>query len=123
MGKREFQNEVLIDRVIVKADGFPTYHFACVVDDHLMGITHVLRGDDHVSNTPFQILIYEALGWTLPKFGHMPMILGPDKQAPEQAPRRHQRGGVPGPGHHPRGHGQLPGPAGLVPRRQRRRGA
>ncbi|MGD9547942.1 MAG: glutamate--tRNA ligase [Candidatus Krumholzibacteriia bacterium] len=78
--KREFQNTVLVDRVIVKADGFPTYQFACVVDDHLMGITHVLRGDDHVSNTPFQILIYQALGWPVPKFGHMPMILGPDRK-------------------------------------------
>jgi glutamyl-tRNA synthetase len=80
VGKREFQNEVLVDRVVVKADGFPTYQFACVVDDHTMGMTHVLRGDDHVSNTPFQLLIYEALGWTPPKFGHMPMILGPDKK-------------------------------------------
>ncbi len=80
VGKREFQNEVLVDRVIVKADGFPTYQFACVVDDHLMGITHVLRGDDHVSNTPFQLLVYQALGWTPPKFGHMPMILGPDRK-------------------------------------------
>jgi len=78
--KREFQNEVLVDRVIFKADGFPTYQFAVVVDDHLMGISHVLRGDDHVSNTPFQILIYQALGWKVPKFGHMPMILGPDKK-------------------------------------------
>jgi len=80
VGKREFQNAVLVDRVIVKADGFPTYQFACVVDDHLMGITHVLRGDDHVSNTPFQLLIYAAFGWTPPKFGHMPMILGPDRK-------------------------------------------
>ena len=80
VGKREFRNDVLVDRVIVKADGFPTYQFACVVDDHLMGITHVLRGDDHVSNTPFQILIYQALGWDVPKFGHMPMILGPDRK-------------------------------------------
>ncbi len=78
--KREFQNDVLVDRVIFKADGFPTYQFAVVVDDHLMGISHVLRGDDHVSNTPFQILIYNALGWKLPKFGHMPMILGPDRK-------------------------------------------
>ena len=78
--KREFPNEVLVDRVIMKVDGFPTYQFACVVDDHTMGMTHVLRGDDHVSNTPFQLLIYEALGWKPPKFGHMPMILGPDKK-------------------------------------------
>ena len=80
VGKREFQNDVLVDRVIFKADGFPTYQFAVVVDDHEMGISHVLRGDDHVSNTPFQILIYQALGWPVPKFGHMPMILGPDKK-------------------------------------------
>ncbi len=80
LDKLEFKNEVLVDRVIVKADGFPTYQFACVVDDHLMEISHVLRGDDHVSNTPFQILIYQALGWKPPKFGHMPMILGPDKK-------------------------------------------
>jgi len=69
-----------VDRVVFKADGFPTYQFAVVVDDHVMGISHVLRGDDHVSNTPFQILIYQALGWKPPKFGHMPMILGPDKK-------------------------------------------
>lgn len=80
VGKREFQNAVLSDRVVVKADGFPTYNFAAAVDDHAMGITHVLRGDDHVSNTPFQLLIYAALGWTPPKFGHMPMILGPDRK-------------------------------------------
>ncbi len=80
LDKLEFHNDVLVDRVIVKADGFPTYQFACVVDDHLMEISHVLRGDDHVSNTPFQILIYQALGWKPPKFGHMPMILGPDRK-------------------------------------------
>jgi len=80
VGKREFQNEVLVDRVVGKADGFPTYNFAVVVDDHEMGISHVLRGDDHVSNTPFQLLIYDALEWDRPKFGHMPMILGPDRK-------------------------------------------
>jgi glutamyl-tRNA synthetase len=79
-GKREFPNAGQVDRVIVKADGFPTYQFAVVVDDHLMAISHVLRGDDHLSNTPFQIMIYNALGWSLPKFGHMPMILGPDRK-------------------------------------------
>lgn len=78
--KREFPNDSLTDRVAVKQDGYPTYNFAVVVDDHLMGITHCLRGDDHVSNTPFQILAYQALGWDVPKFGHMPMILGPDRK-------------------------------------------
>jgi glutamyl-tRNA synthetase len=78
--KREFPNDALTDRVAIKQDGFPTYNFAVVVDDHLMGISHCLRGDDHVSNTPFQILAYQALGWDVPKFGHMPMILGADRK-------------------------------------------
>ena len=80
VGKREFQNAVVTDRVVMKADGYPTYNFAAVVDDHAMGMTHILRGDDHVSNTPLQLLIYAALGWMPPKFGHMPMILGPDRK-------------------------------------------
>jgi len=78
-GKVEFENDVLDDFVILKSDGFPTYNFAAVVDDHLMEITHVIRGDDHLSNTPRQILLYQALGWSLPAFAHIPMILGPDK--------------------------------------------
>jgi glutamyl-tRNA synthetase len=78
-GKVTFKNEVLDDFVILKSDGFPTYNFACVVDDHLMEITHVIRGDDHLSNTPRQILLYEAFGWKPPLFAHIPMILGRDK--------------------------------------------
>lgn len=70
----------LDDLVVRRADGMPTYNMAVVVDDHEMGITHVIRGDDHVSNTPRQILIYQALGFPVPTFGHVPMILGPDKQ-------------------------------------------
>lgn len=70
----------LDDMVIRRADGMPTYNMAVVVDDHEMGVTHVIRGDDHVSNTPRQILIYEALGLPVPEFGHVPMILGPDRQ-------------------------------------------
>ncbi|MDR3362495.1 MAG: glutamate--tRNA ligase [Desulfovibrio sp.] len=70
----------LDDMVIRRADGMPTYNLAVVADDHEMGVTHVLRGDDHVSNTPRQIVIYEALGLDVPRFGHMPMILGPDRQ-------------------------------------------
>lgn len=70
----------LDDMVIRRADGTPTYNMAVVVDDHEMGVTHVIRGDDHVSNTPRQILIYKALGIEPPVFGHVPMILGPDKQ-------------------------------------------
>ncbi|MCC8195097.1 MAG: glutamate--tRNA ligase [Deltaproteobacteria bacterium] len=70
----------LDDMVIWRSDDTPTYNFAVVVDDMDMGITHVIRGDDHVSNTHKQILIFEALGHPLPVFGHVPMILGPDKQ-------------------------------------------
>ena len=70
----------LDDMVLRKADGSPTYNLAVVVDDLTMGISHVLRGDDHVNNTPRQILIYQALGAQLPVFGHVPMILGPDRQ-------------------------------------------
>lgn len=68
----------LDDMVIQRADGTPTYNMAVVVDDHEMGITHVIRGDDHVSNTPRQIIIYRALGLQEPVFGHVPMILGSD---------------------------------------------
>lgn len=70
----------LDDMVLRRADGMPTYNMAVVVDDHEMGVTHVIRGDDHVSNTPRQILIYQALGLPVPRFGHVPMILGPDRQ-------------------------------------------
>ncbi|MCA6072177.1 MAG: glutamate--tRNA ligase [Endomicrobium sp.] len=77
-GKVEFDNSLLDDFVIVKANGVPTYNFACVIDDYLMEITHVLRGDDHISNTPRQMQIYNAFRWTMPEFAHMAMILGPD---------------------------------------------
>jgi glutamyl-tRNA synthetase len=73
-------NEELDDLVLRRADGWPTYNMAVVVDDVTMGVTHIVRGDDHVSNTPKQILIYRALGLNPPVFGHVPMILGPDKK-------------------------------------------
>lgn len=74
-----FENSELDDLVIERSDKMPTYNFAVVVDDITMGITHVIRGDDHVNNTPRQILLYEALGVDLPHFGHVPMILGEDR--------------------------------------------
>ncbi len=77
-GEVSFEGELLSDFVIIKSDGIPTYNYAVVIDDALMKITHVMRGDDHISNTPKQILIYEALGFTLPKFAHIPMIMGSD---------------------------------------------
>jgi glutamyl-tRNA synthetase len=67
------------DFIIVKSDGYPTYNFACAVDDSRMDITHVIRGDDHLSNTPRQVRIYEALGTAPPAFAHVPLIMGPDK--------------------------------------------
>jgi len=74
-GRIEIANSELDDMVIFRPDGYPTYNFAVVVDDWDMGITEVIRGDDHINNTPRQINIYEALGAAVPKFGHMPMIL------------------------------------------------
>lgn len=68
------------DWVIVKKDGIPTYNFAVAIDDHLMGITHVLRGEEHISNTPRQMMIYEAFGWEPPKFGHMTLILNEERK-------------------------------------------
>ncbi|HKQ19393.1 MAG TPA: glutamate--tRNA ligase [Candidatus Eisenbacteria bacterium] len=73
-----FQNATLDDLVILRTDRHPTYNFAAVVDDSAMEISHVLRGDDHISNTPRQIQVYRALGLETPIFGHVPMILGPD---------------------------------------------
>ncbi|MFZ5802613.1 MAG: glutamate--tRNA ligase [Candidatus Omnitrophota bacterium] len=74
----KFDSSIFEDMVIMKSDGFPTYQFACVVDDHEMEISHVIRGEDHLSNTPRQILVYEALGWKPPKFAHLPLIHGQD---------------------------------------------
>ena len=74
-----FQNSQIDDFVIVKSDGVPTYNYAVVIDDALMEITHVVRGEDHIPNTPKQIQLYKALGFPIPEFAHIPMILGSDK--------------------------------------------
>ncbi len=89
-GETAFEDEVygrivvrhtqLDDLIIRRSDGFPTYHFAVVVDDHLMRITHVIRGEDHLSNTPKHVLLYNAFAWSVPTFAHVPLILGPDKR-------------------------------------------
>lgn len=79
-GKIVFRNEELDDLIILRSDGSPTYNFTVIVDDHEMGITHVIRGDDHLNNTPKQILFYKAFGWDVPEFAHVPLILGPDKK-------------------------------------------
>ncbi len=78
-GAVTFENQQLDDLIIMRSDGFPTYNFAVVVDDLTMQISHVIRGDDHLNNTPRQIQIYRALGQEPPAFAHLPMILGPDK--------------------------------------------
>lgn len=74
-GEITFDPETIKDQVLIKSDGSPTYSFACVVDDALMEITHVIRGEDHISNTPKQMIIYEALGFKAPKFAHLPLIM------------------------------------------------
>jgi glutamyl-tRNA synthetase len=79
-GTVEFDNRELDDLVILRGDGMPTYNFGVVVDDHDLHISHVIRGDDHLNNTPRQMQMYEALGWPMPQFAHVPMILGADKQ-------------------------------------------
>jgi nondiscriminating glutamyl-tRNA synthetase len=78
-GKVEFDSSGIGDFVIVKSDGIPVYNFAVVIDDYLMKITHVIRGEEHLSNTPRQILIYDALGMEIPKFAHVSLILGKDR--------------------------------------------
>ncbi len=78
-GRVVFANAELDDPIILRSDGTPTYNFCVVVDDVEMRMTHVIRGDDHLANTPKQILLYQALGAPLPTFGHVPLILGPDK--------------------------------------------
>jgi glutamyl-tRNA synthetase len=78
-GPLSFASDLLDDLVVVKSDGMPTYNFAVVVDDVTMKITHVIRGEDHISNTPKQIMLYHALGEKIPEFAHIPMILGPDR--------------------------------------------
>ena len=78
-GKMNFDSAGIGDFIIVRSDGMASYNFACVIDDHSMRITHVIRGEDHLSNTPRQLLLYQALSWQPPLFAHHPLILGPDR--------------------------------------------
>ena len=78
-GKVTIANKVLDDQVIIKSDGFPTYHLAVVVDDHLMKISHVIRGEEWLSSTPKHVMLYGYFGWALPQFAHLPLLLNPDK--------------------------------------------
>jgi nondiscriminating glutamyl-tRNA synthetase len=85
-GAVEFSNEVVSDPIIVRSSGMPVYNYVVVIDDADMKITHVIRGDDHISNTPKQVAVYEALGLTVPEFAHLSTILGPDR---ERLSKRH----------------------------------
>ncbi len=85
-GAVEFASEVVSDPIIVRSTGIPVYNYVVVVDDALMKITHVIRGDDHLSNTPKQVALYEALGWPVPEFAHLSTILGSDR---ERLSKRH----------------------------------
>ncbi len=77
-GEIQFNTDEIKDQVLIKSDGFPAYNFACVVDDAEFGITHIIRGDDHISNTPKQIMFYDVLGLKPPQFAHMPLMMGKD---------------------------------------------
>ncbi|MBT0956484.1 glutamate--tRNA ligase [Alphaproteobacteria bacterium KMM 3653] len=90
-GTVTFKNATLDDMVLLRSDGTPTYMLAVVVDDHDMGVTHVIRGDDHLSNTPRQVQIYAAMGWPLPVYAHLPLVLGPDGK---KLSKRHGATGV-----------------------------
>jgi glutamyl-tRNA synthetase/nondiscriminating glutamyl-tRNA synthetase len=85
-GDVEFSNEVVSDPIILRSSGMPVYNYVVVIDDALMKITHVIRGDDHLSNTPKQVALYEALGWPVPQFAHLSTILGSDR---ERLSKRH----------------------------------
>lgn len=78
-GEVEFDTSTVDDQVLIKSDGYPTYHLACVVDDHLMKITHVIRGEEWLPSTPKHILLYNYFGWEIPEFAHLPLLLNPDK--------------------------------------------
>lgn len=85
-GEVEFSNEVVSDPIVLRSSGMPVYNYVVVIDDALMKITHVIRGDDHLSNTPKQVALYEALGWPVPEFAHLSTILGSDR---ERLSKRH----------------------------------
>ena len=78
-GKLVFDNTEVDDQVLMKSDGYPTYHLAVVVDDHFMNITHILRGEEWISSTPKHVMLYEMFGWQTPSFAHLPLLLNPDK--------------------------------------------
>ena len=119
-GTITFDSANIEDFVILRSDGHPTYHLSVVVDDVDMAITHVIRGDDHISNTPKHVLLFEAMGAPVPRFAHVPLILGRRQETPEQTAWRDVGDGVRATGLFFGRHGQFPGPSGLVARRRPR---
>ncbi|KAB8122007.1 MAG: glutamyl-tRNA synthetase [Candidatus Phytoplasma cynodontis] len=79
-GSLSFESEEIEDWILIKENGFPTYNYAVAIDDHLMNITHILRGEEHITNTPKQIMIYESFGWSIPFFGHISLILNENRK-------------------------------------------
>jgi glutamyl-tRNA synthetase len=118
-GRIEISNDELDDLVIARPDGTPTYNFCVVVDDIDMAMTHVIRGDDHVNNTPRQINIFKALGKEPPVYAHLPTVLNEQGEKTQQAQRRQAGHAVRRRRLSARRHGQLPGAPGLEPRRRR----
>ncbi len=78
-GEISFENKLIDDQVLIKSDNFPTYHLGVVVDDHLMGISHIIRGEEWISSTPKHVLLYDFFGWEMPQLAHMPVLRNPDK--------------------------------------------
>ncbi len=119
LGDVRFENSQLDDMVLLRSDGNPTYMLAVVVDDADMGVTHVIRGADHLNNAARQLQIIEQMGWTVPVYGHLPLINGPDGA---KLSKRHGRSGGRGLSRHglsARDHAQLSAAAGLEPWRRR----
>ena len=118
-GRVTWKNETLDDLILLRSDGTPTYMLAVVVDDHDMGVTHVIRGDDHLTNAARQTLIYRAMDWEVPVFAHIPLIHGADGA---KLSKRHGALGIDAyrdMGYPARGDAQLPGAARLEPRQRR----
>ena len=116
-GPTTISSDVIGDPVLVRSEGLPAYNYAVVIDDHLMEITHVIRGDDHISNTPRQLAVYRALGWEPPRVRAPLHHSGTRPHTPFQAPRGDFHGKFPGDGNSSRGAAELPGAAGVVARR------
>ena len=116
-GEVEFSNEVVSDPIIVRSTGMPVYNYVVVIDDALMKITHVIRGDDHLSNTPKQVALYEALGWPVPEFAHLSTILGARPRAAFEAAWSDLDRQLPRYGRPAGGARQLPGASRLGPER------